>query len=174
MLVTDDPTVAEAAAKLRNHGAVDQYRPELIGYNSRLDELQAAVLRLKLRHLDSWNEGRRRVARRYDEALADRDGVVPPYAARYARHVYHQYTIRVKNGRRDEVREKLGSAGVGTGVYYPEPLHRLPGYGSASLHLVEAERASTEVLNLPVGPHVDPGSVDYVLQQLDAALPRGV
>lgn len=174
MLVTDDPTVAETAAKLRNHGAVDQYRPELIGYNSRLDELQAAILRLKLRHLDSWNEGRRRVAWRYDEALANHDGIVPPYAAPYARHVYHQYTIRVKKGRRDEVREKLSSAGIGTGVYYPQPLHRLPGYSDGSPQLVEAEQASTEVLNLPVGPHVDPGSADYVLQELGAALPRGV
>jgi len=154
LVVTDDPAVAEKASMLRCHGAKSRYFSETIGYNSRLDELQAAVLRVKLKHVHSWIEGRRRLALTYQKLLTGTDGIILPCEAGYARHAYHQYTVRIAGGRRDRVRERMARAGVGTEVYYPVPLHRLPPYRSLGYLLPEAERAAGEVLSLPMWPEL--------------------
>jgi dTDP-4-amino-4,6-dideoxygalactose transaminase len=172
MLVTDDDELAQTARKLRNHGSLDKYRPELLGYNSRLDELQAAILRVKFPHVDRWNEVRRSVASRYDESLSGMEGLVCPHEAPYARHVYHQYTVRVEGGRRDEVRERLASAGVASAIYYTEPLNRVERYGASAAEFVLAEQASREVLSLPVGPWLSDEAVEQVIQALHSALAR--
>jgi len=150
LIATDDDHVADIARLLRVHGSRRKYNNEVLGYNSRLDELQAAILRVKLPHVKAWNEGRRRVAATYDELLRGIPGLLTPGQAPYAKHVYHQYTVRVLNGRRDEVQQKLAAEGIDTMVYYPTPVHRLPVYRELGYALGESERAAAEVLSLPV------------------------
>lgn len=165
MLLTDDDAVAEAAMMLRAHGGKDKYRNETLGYNSRLDALQAALLREKLPRLEAANEARQAVARRYSEALADVPGVVAPEVT--DGHVFHQYTVRVLGGRRDEVRERLAAAGVQTMVYYPVPVHRLPVYeGSTFGPLPVAERLAEEVLSIPMGPYLSPRAQGHIIGAL--------
>lgn len=170
LLTTDDDRIAELARMLRVHGAKKSYYHELIGYNSRLDELQAAVLRVKLPRIDAWNERRRQVARRYNELLGDLPRVITPYEGPHARHVYHQYTIRVLGGRRDELQQRLAAAGIGTRVYYPVPVHRLPPYAAGAPDLPVAEAMAGEVLSLPCGPMLAAAVQEEVAQAIRAAL----
>jgi dTDP-4-amino-4,6-dideoxygalactose transaminase len=152
---------------LRAHGSRRKYYNERVGYNSRLDALQAALLRVKLPRVDAWNEARRQVASRYNELLAGLPGLVLPEVS--PGHVFHQYTVRVLGGR-DRVAEALAREGVGTMVYYPVPLHRLPVYAHMGVALPEAERAAREVLSLPIGPHLNPSSQEGVSEALKAFL----
>jgi len=170
MIVTDDDEAAALARKLRTHGSAKKYANELFGYNSRLDELQAAVLRVRLRTLDDANAARRGAAARYDELLDGIDGLARPIAARAAGHVYHQFTIRVPGGRRDEVRDRLGAEGIGTAVYYPIPCHRLPPYADLGVTLAEAEAAAAEVLSLPMWPSIPDDAVRAVGDALGRAM----
>ncbi|GAB5534159.1 MAG: DegT/DnrJ/EryC1/StrS family aminotransferase [Rubricoccaceae bacterium] len=169
MLVTNDASLAELAVKLRAHGGAHKYHNEMLGYNSRLDALQAAMLRIKLPHVDTANAARREVAQRYTSALADIDGIVTPGIPEG--HVFHQYTIRVLNGRRDELAEALELAGIQTMVYYPVPCHRLPvyrdnGWGPFPV----ADELAGEVLSLPVGSTMPPALVDHIALELTTAL----
>lgn len=170
MLVTGDDDVATTAAMLRTHGERSRYQNELLGYNSRLDTLQAALLRVKLRRLDEYNEGRRAAAVRYGELLRGVEGLTSPAVT--DGHVFHQYTVRIHGGRRDEVRLRLDEAGVGTMVYYPIPCHRLPVYREhyAGVSLPVAEAAAGEVLSLPVWPSIEPRAQERVAEALRAAL----
>ena len=149
MVTTDDDDVAERVRQLHGHGAAGRDTYVDVGYNSRLDELQAALLRVKLPHLERWNARRRELAARYDEALADLNGVLTPATREGSLHIYHQYTVRIADGRRDEVREALSAAGVGSMVYYAKPLHLRPVYATGQ-SLPMAEQAANEVLSLPV------------------------
>jgi dTDP-4-amino-4,6-dideoxygalactose transaminase len=170
LLTTDDEAVAETARMLRNHGERSRYNNELLGYNSRLDALQAALLRVKLGRIDTANEGRREAAARYAEMLEGLPGVMVPQLT--PGHVFHQYTIRITDGRRDLVRERLDAAGIGTMVYYPIPIHRLPVYesGYRDLQLPVAERAAGEVLSIPIWPEIDHSTQERVAAALHAAL----
>jgi dTDP-4-amino-4,6-dideoxygalactose transaminase len=145
----------------------------MIGYNSRLDALQAALLRVKLRRLDAFNSARRAAARRYGELLADLGaaGVLTTPAVTEG-HVFHQYTVRIQGGRRDEVRERLDEAGIGTMVYYPIPCHRLPVYAEAyaDVSLPVAEAAADEVLSLPIWPAIEAATQERVAAALADAL----
>ncbi len=170
LITTDDDGVAEAARMLRAHGAKKKYHNEIIGYNSRLDELQAAILRVKLPHIDEWNEGRRRVAEHYNSLLEDVPGIVTPHEAPGRVHVYHQYTVRVLDGRRDEVREHLVGDGIGTMVYYPVSVHRLPVYDNLDHHLPRSEAAEREVLSLPIWLSADLSLLERVARSLRASL----
>ena len=167
LIAMNSDEVAERARMLRAHGSRRKYYNEAIGYNSRLDALQAAFLRVKLRHVDAWNEARRQVASRYNELLAGLSGLVLPEVS--PGHVFHQYTVRVLGGR-NRVAEALAREGVGTMVYYPVPLHRLPVYAHMGAALPEAERAAREVLSLPIGPHLNPSSQEGVSEALKAFL----
>jgi dTDP-4-amino-4,6-dideoxygalactose transaminase len=167
LIATNSDEVAERARMLRVHGSRRKYYNEAVGYNSRLDALQAAFLRVKLRRVDAWNEARRQVASRYNELLAGLPGLVLPEVS--PGHVFHQYTVRVLGGR-DRVAEALAREGVGTMVYYPVPLHRLPVYAHMGAALPEAERAAREVLSLPIGPHLSPSSQEGVSEVLKAFL----
>jgi dTDP-4-amino-4,6-dideoxygalactose transaminase len=160
--------VAERARMLRAHGSRRKYYNEAIGYNSRLDTLQAALLRVKLPRVDAWNEARRQVASRYNELLAGLLGLVLPEVSEG--HVFHQYTVRVLGGKRDEVQRALEAQGIGTMVYYPVPLHRLPVYTHMGLSLPEAERAAQEVLSLPMGPALDLERQVWVTQALEKSV----
>jgi dTDP-4-amino-4,6-dideoxygalactose transaminase len=164
MVVTEDDKVAEQARMLRTHGAARKYANEVLGYNSRLDELQAAMLRVKLPHLEAFNDGRRAVAARYDELLVDVPGVTTPFVAPGVHHVFHQYTVRIADGRRDVVAKQLDEAGVQTMIYYPVPCDALPVYGLEPLPRSAA--AASEVLSLPMGAVVEPSDIERVVGSL--------
>jgi dTDP-4-amino-4,6-dideoxygalactose transaminase len=169
LIATDSDEVAEKARMLRAHGSRRKYYNEAIGYNSRLDALQAALLRVKLPYVDAWNEARRQVALRYNELLSDVPGLVLPEVS--PGHVFHQYTVRI-HGRRDEVQRALEGQGIGTMIYYPVPLHRLPVYAHIGLSLPQAERASEEVLSLPMGPALSQKSQVEVVEGVRKALEK--
>jgi len=166
LLATNSDEVAETARMLRAHGARRKYENELLGYNSRLDALQAAVLRVKLRHLDEFNQSRRRVAQKYGIELKDLGWINLPYQAPDSYHVFHQYTVRVSGMERDSLRHCLAERGIGTMVYYPVPLHRLPVYSRPGVSFPRAEEASGSVLSLPMGPFVSPRVVEAVVSAL--------
>lgn len=170
LIATNDDEIAEKARMLRVHGAKKKYYNEVIGYNSRLDEIQAAILRVKLPHIDEWNEARRQAAYSYNKLLKDVPGVVTPYEAPYARHVYHQYTIRLPGGMRDNVKQFLADQGIGTMVYYPVPVHRLPAYAGYNYSLAEAEKAAGEVLSLPIWPKILEETQSRITKVLEASL----
>lgn len=153
LVATDDDQVAAAARMLRAHGSRRKYENEQIGYNSRLDALQAAFLRVKLPRVDGWNEGRRAAAARYRALLSGVAGLALPVERPGAAHVYHQFTIRVTGGRRDALRAALAEAGVDTMVYYPKPAHRLPVYQGCG-EFPAADAAAAEVLSLPIWPTI--------------------
>ena len=170
MVVANDGEAAERVRMLRTHGWRKKYYPEVTGYNSRLDELQAAILRVKLRHVDGWNERRRDLARQYTEQLSSL-GVGVPYDAPYATHVYHLYVIRVKG--RDRVQRYLKEAGIASGVYYPQPLHltepcRPLGYEEGGFPV--AEQASQETLAIPLYPEMSDEQLHSVVVALERAL----
>jgi dTDP-4-amino-4,6-dideoxygalactose transaminase len=170
LLATDDEAVAEQARMLRAHGARRKYHNELLGYNSRLDTLQAAVLRVKLPHLDGFIDGRRAAAARYQSLLGHLDGIILPGEVPEARHAWHQYTIRIPDGRRDVVKERLAAAGVDTMVYYPVPVHRLPACAGLSGPLPMSERLAGEVLSLPIWPQIQADTQERVAFALRSAL----
>jgi len=161
MVITDNDAAAERLRRLRDHGRIEGYRHGMVGYNSRLDELQAAVLRVKLRRLDEYNSRRRRNAQRYGERLADSD-VVPPAADGKGVHVYHQYTVRSRH--RDAVRHALTAAGIASAIYYPVPLHRQEVYaaGCAGARFPAVERAAEEVLSLPMYPELSEEQIETI------------
>lgn len=171
MVVTDSEELARRLLSLRDHGTSQKYRSEEIGWNSRLDEIQSAVLRVKLRHLDNWNQRRRSHAVAYDQLLAPLPGVVTPKLGGWGEHVFHQYTIRVP--RRDRVQKALADQGVTTATYYPIPLHLQPAYAPLQYKpgsLPESERASAEVLSLPMYPELSPEQIAHVTGSLAQAL----
>ncbi|GIP22014.1 DegT/DnrJ/EryC1/StrS aminotransferase family protein [Paenibacillus sp. J22TS3] len=170
MITTNNAVFAERAAMLRTHGSKKKYMNELVGFNSRLDELQAAMLRVKLPYIDQWNEGRRVAADRYRALLDGAQGIVLPAEADYAGHVYHQFTIRVLDGRRDELKAKLEEKGISSMVYYPVPVHRLPVYRYLGLSLPVSERLASEVLSIPIGPMIDPAVQKLVADSIIEAL----
>lgn len=155
MLTTDDDELAAKARMLRAHGSRKKYHNESVGYNSRLDEMQAALLRVKLPHIDEWNGLRRAVAQAYWDRLSSDPNLVLPDIV--DGHVFHQYTVRVKAGRRDKLQTALTQAGVGTMVYYPLPIHHLKLYqeSHAKTHCPVAEQTANEVLSFPIWPEMD-------------------
>jgi len=173
LLVTDDDGVAELARALRVHGSRKKYHNDMVGCNSRLDELQAALLRVKLPHLEAWNAGRRRVAEGYGRLLAGHARITPPAVAEG--HVFHQYTVRVRGCDRDRLRERLDRGGVETMVYYPVPCHRLKVYQHSHAHVScpVAERLSREVVSLPIWPELEEADQAAVVRALLAEAERG-
>ncbi len=173
MMVTQDEALFESLAKLRTHGSRLTYYHELVGYNSRLDALQAAVLRAKLPHLAGWSAKRRANAAYYDAAFAGLDDLVTPFIDPHNESIYNQYTIRV--ARRDELQAHLKAAGIGSSVYYPLPLHLQPCFaylGYREGQCPEAEKASREVLSLPVYPELTRAQLDEVVRVVRAFFGR--
>jgi perosamine synthetase len=166
MLTTNDANIAERARLIVNHGSRRRYEHEVLGYNWRLTDLQAAVGLAQLSKLDAWNAARQRNAACLTAALEGMDGVLPPVIRPGATHVFHQYTVRVAG--RDAVQHGLAERGIGTGVHYPVPIHRQPLYRRLGYQdrLPVAEAASSEVLSLPVHPALSDGDLDYIAQAL--------
>jgi len=171
-VVTGNPEWARAIRLLRSWGAAKKYEHALKGYNYRLDALQAAILRVKLRHLEEWTEARRAHAAQYSRLLAAA-GLPTPKELPDARHVYHVYTVRA--ACRTEVREELQQAGVQTEVHYPIPIHLQPAYAGLGYHRGDfpaAEQAAREVLALPVFPELSAAQIATVAQHLIEAQAR--
>jgi dTDP-4-amino-4,6-dideoxygalactose transaminase len=152
---------------LRHHGSRQTYLHERVGWNSRLDELQAAVLRVKLRRLDEFNAARRRVAQRYRHKL---EGVDLPVEDARGKHVYHQFTIRSR--RRDAIREALAADGIAASIFYPTALHQQPAYAAlnSSVSLPASEAAAKTVLSLPINPLLEDAAVDRICARVAFAL----
>jgi len=152
IVVTNNQEIAEQVKLFRNHGRITKkYEHAIEGYSSRLDNLQAAILRVKLRHLNKWNESRKKNAKKYNELLSNISGIITPYEADYAKHVYHLYVIRIEG--RDKLREVLKSKGIATGIHYPIPLHLQPAYnylGHKKGDFPITEKVSQEILSLPM------------------------
>lgn len=170
-VVAADADLATAVRKLANHGGIGKYEHDIVGFNSRLDGLQAAVLRAKLTRLADWNARRRVAAARYNELLADLP-VVRPATLPGNEHVWHLFVIRVP-GRREDVLVRLNAAGIGAGIHYPAPVHRTPalaslGYGAGAFP--NAEAAAEEILSLPLHPHLTETQQVRVVEALAAAL----
>ncbi len=169
LIVTDDDKLAVTCQELRSHGSLRQYYNEKLGYNSRLDSIQAAILRVKLKYVEAMNRSRQEVALRYGKLLADLKQVVPPIEADHGQHVYHQYTIRLKGGIRDKVQALMAEEGVSTMIYYPLTLPKLPVY-SSNVRLPHAEAAASEVLSLPIWPEMDLSVQEKVVAALGRAI----
>lgn len=162
MMVTQNADYADRVRLLREHGARPKYHHGMVGTNSRLDALQAAILRVKLRHLDRWSEGRAKNAGLYDR-LFEGSRVGRPYRDPRARHIYNQYVIRVP--RRDELKTWLGERGIGTEVYYPIPLHLqkcFASLGHKAGDMPHSEAAARETLALPIYPELTEDQIRYV------------
>jgi len=173
MMVTQDEMLFEALMKLRTHGSRRTYYHEIVGYNSRLDALQAAVLHAKLPYLAQWSEGRRENAAFYDAAFADVPEIGRPVIDPRNESIFNQYTIRVTE--RDALQAHLKQAGIGTSVYYPLPLHLQPCFaylGYQEGQCPEAERASREVLSIPIFPELTRSQLEEVASTVRAFFGR--
>ena len=168
-VTTNDPDIADRIRVLRNYGSRVKYLNEVQGYNSRLDPVQAAVLRVKLKVLDQWNARRGKIAARYTAALAE-SSLLPPIVPAWAEPVWHLYVVQ--SSQRDTLQKTLGEAGIGTHIHYPIPPHLQQAYtktGFVKGRFPIAERLATQVLSLPIGPQLDDANTEAVIAALHAA-----
>lgn len=169
MIVTNDEKIAEKVRLLRHHGDAGQYNNIMIGHNSRLDEVQAAIIRIKLKYIDAWNKARRNNAKNYNAVLSGISGLVTPREKSGCYHIYHQYVIRTD--KRDELRQHLQEADITTLIYYPRPLHlqkALEYLGYKKGDFPQSEKACREVLAIPIYAELEPAQLDYVTQQIQS------
>lgn len=168
-LITAEEELAFRIRMIANHGQERKYYHKLIGCNSRLDTLQAAILEVKLKYLNQFTEERQKVALFYDGVLKDCKQLVTPIRMAYSTHVYHQYTIQVKNGRRDSVQASLKESGIPSMIYYPLPIHHQEAYkeiARVSGSLEESVRLSNEVLSLPIHTEMSKKQQEYIINSL--------
>lgn len=173
MVVTNDPAVAEKTVILRSHGGKQKYYHLMPGFNSRLDEIQAAILRVKLKHLDDWIEQRRQKAVRYSHFFKKIGGILPPREAATSHHIYNYYTLRLRDGRlnRNRLQERLQARGIATAVYYPLSLHLQEAYrhlGYKPGDFPECEKAQDEVLSLPIYPEMEGAKIEAICDAVGA------
>ena len=170
MVITDDDKLAEKIRMLRIHGCKTKYYHPIVGYNSRLDSLQAAILSAKLPHLNQWLEARRKNATMYNEKLKNLNGLKVPEIDDGNLHTYNQYTILVKDEKRNNLQQFLKEQGINTAIYYPLPLHQQECFNYLSYNIGEltnAEKASKQVLSLPVFPEMRKEEIEYVCEQIN-------
>jgi perosamine synthetase len=170
MVTTSDSNLARIVRLLRNQGQEQRYKNEIVGFNNRMTDLHAAIGRVQLRKLENWTIKRQSNATFYDKNLK---GVKVPLVMGDAVHVYHQYTIRIEDLNRDRFAEELKKLGVGTGVYYPIPTHRLAAY-NLNLDLPETELASQQVLSLPVYPSLTQTNLEKIVSSVNKVASVGV
>ena len=171
-LFTSDEKLGDAIRQIANHGSSKRYHYERVGVNSRLDSLQAAVLLVKLKRLDTYNEKRQRAAGIYDQLLSEVEGVIRPFRAEHTTHVFHQYTLRIKS-ERDRVVEALKERRIPFGIYYPIPLHLHRAYdrfGYRRGDLPVSEKMAEEVLSLPMHTHLTVEQQEYIATTVKKAL----
>jgi len=171
-VTTNDTELADRVRALRNYGSTRKYYHDAKGFNSRLDELQAAFLRVKLKKLDEWNERRRRVAARYLSGLSEMDGLTRPFVLKWAEPAWHLFVVCHPN--RDAFQQKLAAADIGAQIHYPVPPHLSRAYaegGSKRNAFPIAEAMAKSVLSLPMGPHLSSQQTDYVVEEVNRILP---
>jgi dTDP-4-amino-4,6-dideoxygalactose transaminase len=171
-LTSNSGSIIQTVRRLRNHGGEEKYRHSEVGVNSRLDEVQAAILRVKLAHLDRWNTWRSAHASLYGSLLRDTDVVIPAVRPD-TRHVFHLYVVQVPAGSRDQIRESLDSDGVATGVHYPIPLHLQPalnGVARVTGTLTVTEALASRIVSLPMYPELEAGQIERVVASLKRAV----
>lgn len=169
LITTNDDEIAEKIRTLRVHGAKPKYYHHTIGYNSRLDAIQAVILKVKLKYLDSWIQNRVKNANIYNKSLKGIEKLELPQISTDEKHGFNQYTIRVKDGLRDELKDFLQSRGIGTAVYYPLPLHLQPCFSYLNYKegdFINAELACNEVLSLPVFPELEKEEMEYIIENV--------
>ena len=169
LITTNDDEIAGKIRILRVHGSHPKYYHHVIGYNSRLDAIQAAVLNVKLKYLDGWVENRIKNADIYGKYLSDIEQLELPQTSNNEKHGFNQYTVRVKDGLRDNLKDFLGNNGIGSAVYYPLPLHLQPcfaslGYGKGNF--LNSEEACSEVLSLPIFPELEKSEMEYIIENI--------
>lgn len=170
LITTRRESHAALLRNLRNHGSDRRYHHDRIGYNSRLDELQAAILRVKLRHIDEFNRGRRRVAERYTAGLQGLADIVTPHEDGIGEHVFHQYTLL--SAHRDRIMARLQEAQIGCAIYYPVPLHRQKAFSGVTdgVHLPVTESVAGRCLSLPMYPELGDQAIDHIIQVIHDCL----
>jgi dTDP-4-amino-4,6-dideoxygalactose transaminase len=170
MVATNDDTIAELARMLIRHGGKDKYNVDHVGYNARLDTLQAAIVLAKFKYIDEFNEKRQAVAQLYTEALQDVSGLTLTQVLPDAQHVYHQYTVRTGDGKRNSIQSHLKEKGVSTMIYYPYPLHKMKVFGEGRSKsfgsLQNAEHAADNVFSLPMEPLQSEEQTRYVIDSI--------
>lgn len=168
-LMTDDDEMAEKLRKLANHGQSKKYYHELIGCNSRLDTIQAAILNVKLKYLKDFNEARKSVAEKYTAAFKGITDIYTPIEENYSTHVYNQYTLRVKNGKRDELKKYLEEKNIPSMIYYPLPTHKQPalkGLIRTASTLDKSTELCNEVLSLPIHTEMKEADQNYIIEEV--------
>jgi dTDP-4-amino-4,6-dideoxygalactose transaminase len=168
MITTDNGEIAKKLRLLRNHGRITKkYEHEIEGYSSRLDNLQAAILRIKLRYIDKWNDMRRRNGGKYNQLLSNVNGIIIPHEADYAKHVYHLYVIGIEE--RDKLREELKSEGIATGIHYPISLHLQPAYNYLGYEIGDfpvTEECSQKILSLPMFAELTDEQIEEIVERI--------
>jgi len=168
-MFTNDDALAQRLRSIANHGMKERYHYEDIGVNSRLDTIQAAILDVKLKHLDEFNIARRKVAGFYDKAFAGCPEIITPVRSDYSTHIFHQYTLRIKNGARDELKRFLESVKIPAMIYYPGPLHTQKAYsylGYGENDFPVTSELCREVLSLPMHPDLEQEQIDYIVSNV--------
>jgi dTDP-4-amino-4,6-dideoxygalactose transaminase len=162
-VVTSDDNIATAVQTLRNHGGLKKYEHRVVGYNSRLDSLQAAILQIKLPHLEQRNALRRQHARTYDRLFEHTTNIVTPYVPGEIESIYHLYVIRIEKGSRNDLQRYLQDHGVQTGIHYPAPIHRTEAFARFNTHACPvAEQYAETILSLPMYPELEEPQVEHV------------
>jgi len=172
-IVTNDSELSKKMAMFRDHGQSKKYYHSMIGWNARMDGIQGAVLNVKLRHLSDWNEARRKNAKRYDELLANIDGIISPVEAKYARHVYHVYAVRIQN--RISLMDKLAEREIYCGIHYPVPVHIQEAYRQLEIKnggCPVAERCAGEYVSLPMFPELTPEQQNFIRDKIQENLSK--
>jgi UDP-2-acetamido-2-deoxy-ribo-hexuluronate aminotransferase len=167
-IMTNDDDLAARLRMVANHGQSKQYYHDVIGVNSRLDSIQAAILKVKLARLDAYCAARRRAADRYDAAFADVAALITPARSAFSSHVFHQYTLRVTDGRRDALRQHLADQQVPSMIYYPVPLYRQPAFSAYwdGVELPVTEALCQEVISLPMHTELDTTTQDFIIEKV--------
>jgi dTDP-4-amino-4,6-dideoxygalactose transaminase len=168
-LFTNDSDLAEKIKMIANHGQREKYQHDIVGINSRLDTIQAAILRVKLKYLDEYEQKRKAVADGYDRLLSGLANVVLPFRSLFSTHVFHQYTLQLENGDRDAFKDYLAGHGIPSMVYYPRPLHLQPAYrrdeqGQGSFPVTE--RLSKTVISLPIHTEMSAGQQEFIAETI--------
>ena len=168
-MITRDESISKKLRMVANHGMQKRYFHDIIGVNSRLDSVQAAVLNVKLPHLDDYNQRRRKAADLYDERLKDIKEIIIPLRVLWSDHVFHQYTIRIVDGRRDELQTYLANNNVPSMIYYPVPMHEQPAFSKVvrrRTSLTNTEKISRQVLSLPMHPDLTVEQIDHICEKI--------
>lgn len=166
-IVTNNQQLIETIKMFRDHGQKEKYYHSMVGWNARMDGFQGAVLSVKLKHLDQWNQSRRKNASLYDKLLADLPPIVPPVEADYARHVYHIYAILIDN--RQQLMDALAKEEISCGIHYPVPLHLQAAYSSLGYKEGDfpiAEKCASQLLSLPMFPELTTEQIEYIVEKI--------